>query len=140
MAITTKRTISVEGDVDALLARQESPSRFLSELVRLHALRLRGAYEVLRDHGWRAEEIAAASDALIGWGTAVGLPRIPEVLRDFAVRGRLPLAIRDDMERWLHVCARLASPEGESECESLRAFVVEVRVGNTDALALIGRA
>ncbi len=91
-----RRTFTLDAETFALLQRVGNYSDYANKVFLLHARQWTEGLAVLRERGWRSEEILAACDALAGYSlsiTSAGgafladeLERVEQTRKEFALR------------------------------------------------------
>jgi uncharacterized protein CbrC (UPF0167 family) len=91
-----RRTFTLDAETLALLKRVGNYSDYANKLFLQHARQWTEGLAVLRERGWRSEEILAACDALGGYSLSISsagakfvsdeLERIEETRKEFALR------------------------------------------------------
>jgi hypothetical protein len=92
----SRRTFTLDPEAFALLQRVGNYSEYANKLFLQHARQWSEGLAILRDRGWRADEILAACDALAGYSLSISstggtfvaeeLERIEQTRREFALR------------------------------------------------------
>jgi len=133
--MTTRRNITLDDDVDALLRQTGNASAYISRVVRERWRAWRDALDVLRSAGWEPHEIMAACYQLNGY-RFIGRQEMAARLSATGVRNEVYARWRVKPNYWSELITNVL--EHDVEAVALMAVAAEYWSGNEAARNAIG--